>query len=71
MNLSNIRKEFVRENYDRQADLYQRSAILQRTNLADLLTYARPLLEALKPKHVVDIGCGFGSTLEEMIRLVA
>src|SRR5215475_10960992 len=69
MNLSNIRKEFVKKNYDREAELYQSSAVLQRTNLASLLSHGRALIEELKPKHVIDIGCGFGSTLEEMIRL--
>ncbi len=66
MGLDGLRKQSVRESYDREAELYRRSSDVQRINLAALFAYARPKIEVLKPRNVIDIGCGLGPAIEEL-----
>jgi ubiquinone/menaquinone biosynthesis C-methylase UbiE len=66
MHYNDTRKLLVRESYDREAERYKNTSSTQQTNLRLLLSLADKHLRELKPKRIVDIGCGAGGTIEAL-----
>jgi malonyl-CoA O-methyltransferase len=60
MTLAETRKAFVQETYDREAERYRTASHTQQFNLSRLLSLAVSAIRQLKPKRILDVGCGLG-----------
>ena len=66
MDIANIRKSFVRENYNREAERYRTSSDVQQLTLSILFSLVKDHLADLQPRRVADIGCGLGVAIKAM-----
>jgi malonyl-CoA O-methyltransferase len=61
-----LEKRAIRRSFERAAQRYDESAVLQREVLARLLEHLDPI--RLAPRRIVDLGCGTGAAFEALAR---
>ena len=63
--------EAIRKSFNAAAEKYQDNAVLQKevlNRLLERLDDERNLNDRLKPKHIIDLGCGTGWAIPEFIK---